>query len=291
MNTYSDPSHGVDDEISLLDIYMFIKEGWKSIAISTFFAGILGVGAAFVLPEKYLASASIQPAKVLGNDVETVAMLAEKMKSPTYYSSNTFSLCNLNETPNAGQELTKALNPNVAKNSSFVSISFKAISPQQSRSCLDAVLGDVVRNQNEIAENRINLAKSNLSKDKEKLLLAERFLSSLSKQSKLFDFKDEQFSASQLLLATIQSKQSEVTELKNSIQQAELLLMEPQTKTASFTTPIFSPESKVEPKRSLIIAISVLAGGLLGLLWLFVRRAMTKIKEQSVIVSKTTLGA
>lgn len=291
MNTYSDPSHGADDEISLLDIYMFIKEGWKSIAISTLIAGILGVGAAFVLPEKYLASSSIQPAKVLGNDVETVAMLAEKMKSPTYYSTQTLLACGLHNETNAAQALVKSLNPVVQKNSSFVAVSYKSVNVETAVSCLNAVLNDVKQNQNDNAQRQIDLAKTTLSKEKEKLALAESFLEDLSKRTLSIDFKDSQFSSASLLLAFIQTKQNEITELKTNIQRTEILLLEPQTKLASFSTSIYSSDSKVEPKRSLIIAISVLAGGFLGLLWLFVRRAITKIKEQSVIVSKTTLGA
>lgn len=274
-----------DDEISLLDIYEFLKDGWMTIAATTVLGGAIGVGTAFVLPEKFLASATIQPARVLGNDVENIAVLAEKMRSPTYYSQQTFIACDVADSTNPAQTLATALNPNVARNSAFVSVSFKSTNINTSVACLNAVLDDVKLNQNDIAQRQIALATATLNKEKEQLKLAETFVATLSDKTLTFDFKDTQFSASQLLLATLQSKQNEITNLRSSIQRTELLLSEPQTKSASFTTPIYSPSQKVEPKRSLIAVISVLAGGFIGLMLLVLRRAIKHIKEQSVVKS------
>ena len=78
----NEQNYVADDEISLLDIYEFLKDGWLTIAATTVLGGAIGVGTAFVLPEKFLASATIQPTRVLGNDVESIAVLAEKMRSP-----------------------------------------------------------------------------------------------------------------------------------------------------------------------------------------------------------------
>jgi len=273
----NEQNYVADDEISLLDIYEFLKDGWATIAATTVLGGAIGVGAAFVIPEKFLASATIQPARVLGNDVESIAVLGEKMRSPTYYSPQTALACDVKE----ATSLASALNPNVGRNSAFVSVSFKSTNINTSVACLNAVLDDVKLNQNDIAQRQIALAQSTLNNEKEKLKLAETFVAALSDKTMTFDFKDTQFSASQLLLATLQSKQSEITNLKNSIQRTELLLTEPQTKTASFTTPIYSPPHKVEPKRSLIAVISVLAGGFVGLMLLVLRRVIKQIKEQT----------
>lgn len=274
-----------DDEMSLLYIYEFLKDGWKTIAATIVLGGAIGVGTAFVLPEKFLASATVQPARVLDEDVEKVSVLAEKMRSPTYYSHQTFIACDVADSTNPAQTLAKALNPNVARNSAFVSVSFKSTNINTSVACLNAMLDDVKLNQNNIVQRQITLATATLNQEKEQLKLAEAFVAKLSDKALTFDFKDTQFSASQLLLATLQSKQNEITNLRSSIQRIELLLSEPLTKSASFTTPIYSPSQKVEPKRSLIAVISVLAGGFIGLMFLVLRRAIKHIKEQSVVKS------
>jgi LPS O-antigen subunit length determinant protein (WzzB/FepE family) len=278
----NEQNYVADDEISLLDIYEFLKDGWLTIAATTVLGGAIGVGAAFVLPEMFLASATIQPTRVLGEDVEKVAVLAEKMRSPTYYSQQSFTACDVADSTDPAQTLATALNPNVARNSAFVSVSFKSTNINTSIACLNAVLADVKQNLNETAERQIALANATLINEKEQLKLAEDFISSVSQKTLTFDFKDTQFSASQLLFGMLQSKQNEITNLKSSIQRTELLLSEPQTKSASFTTPIYSPSQKVEPKRSLIAVISVLAGGFIGLMLLVLRRAVKHIKQSSI---------
>jgi LPS O-antigen subunit length determinant protein (WzzB/FepE family) len=278
----NEQNYVADDEISLLDIYEFLKDGWLTIAATTVLGGAIGVGTAFVLPEKFLASATIQPTRVLGNDVESIAVLAEKMRSPTYYSQQSFTACDVADSTNPAQTLATALNPNVARNSAFVSVSFKSTNINTSIACLNAVLADVKQNQNESAERQIALATATINKEKEQLKIAEDFVSSVSQKTLTFNFKDTQFSASQLLFGMLQSKQNEITNLKSSIQRTELLLSEPQTKSASFTTPIYSPSQKVEPKRSLIAVISVLAGGFIGLMLLVLRRAVKHIKQSSI---------
>lgn len=278
----NEQNYVADDEISLLDIYEFLKDGWRTIAATTVLGGAIGLGTAFVLPEKFLASATIQPARVLGNDVESIAVLAEKMRSPTYYSQQTFIACDVADSTNPAQTLATALNPNVARNSAFVSVSFKSTNINTSIACLNAVLTDVKQNQIETAERQIALATTTLNKEKEQLKLAKDFISSVSQKTLTFDFKDTQFSASQLLFGMLQSKRNEITYLESSIQRTELLLSEPQTKSASFTTPIYSPSQKVEPKRSLIAVISVLAGGFIGLMLLVLRRTVKHIKQSSI---------
>jgi LPS O-antigen subunit length determinant protein (WzzB/FepE family) len=219
---------------------------------------------------------------VLGNDVESIAVLAEKMRLPTYYSQQSFTACDVADSTNPAQTLATALKPNVARNSAFVSVSFKSTNINTSIACLNAVLADVKQNQNESAERQIALATATINKEKEQLKIAEDFVSSVSQKTLTFNFKDTQFSASQLLFGMLQSKQNEITNLKSSIQRTELLLSEPQTKSASFTTPIYSPSQKVEPKRSLIAVISVLAGGFIGLMLLVLRRAVKHIKQSSI---------
>ena len=276
----NEQNYVADDEFSILDIYEFLKDGWKTITATTVLGGAIGVGAAFVLPEKFLASASIQPARVLGEDIEKMNEMNEKMRSPSYYSQQTFTACDLVDSDNPGDTLVKALNPNVARNSSYVSVSFKSTNIKLAVACLNAVLDDIKLNQNYIAKPKTTRALTSLKNDIENLKLAETSVATLSKKAMTFDTKDARFSASQLMFALLQSKQSEISNLKERIQTTELLLTEPDTMTASFTTPIYSSPLKVEPKRSLIAVISVLAGGFIGLLLLVLRRAIKQIEER-----------
>lgn len=278
----NEQNYVADGEISLLGLYEFVKEGWVTIAATTVLGGVIGFGTALVLPEKFVATASIQPARVLGEDVEKVEVLAEKMRSPTYYSQQTHAACDLADRENPGQTLATALNPNMARKSAFVSVTFKSTSSNTSVACLNAVLADVKLNQNATVERQIALATATLKNEKEQLKLDEDFVSRMFQRTLTSDFKDTQLSSSQLLYGMLLSKQNEIANLKGSIQKAELLLSEPQTMAASFTTPIYSPSQKVGPNRLLIDVIGVLAGGFTGLMLLVLRRAAKHIKQSNI---------
>ena len=328
----NEQNYVADGEISLLGLYEFVKEGWVTIAATTVLGGVIGFGTALVLPEKFVATASIQPARVLGEDVEKVEVLAEKMRSPTYYSQQTLTACDVADRENPGQTLATALNPNMARKSAFVSVTFESTSSNTSVACLNAVLADVrkahavikepilqranedlrqtlrrldtsrLKNEQELKQN-----KEQLQTLKEKRRTAQQFLGRFENNVAPFDFKDAQFSASSLLLATILAKQNEVKDLQTQInnlemkvassltgREDELLMLEkqskdiernllaPATELASFTTPIYSPSQKVGPNRLLIDVIGVLAGGFTGLMLLVLRRAAKHIKQSNI---------
>lgn len=304
-----------EDELDFVKIYKFIIDGWKTIISSVLIAGTLGVGVSFILPEKFIASASIEPARVLGNYVESVNILSEKMRSPTYYSPATVDACEIGNAFDPTALLVKELKPEVRKQSAYVSISFKSKSVDTSKRCLHAVLDDTNRNQDliiqtqiqkaqrdlKLAEQRLNalkikqkqeltINKEKLEVSKQKLSAAQDFITSYEKNNIKFDFKDEKFSASSLFLATILAKQAEVKNLQieindlemkvkasisshdneilnheNNIRSIEQSLLPPATERAKFVVPIYATPNKIEPKRSLIVAICALAGLILGL--------------------------
>jgi LPS O-antigen subunit length determinant protein (WzzB/FepE family) len=324
------------DEVSLLDIYVFFRDGWKMIVLLSALGLIAGVAIAYVLPEKFNARALIESASVgkKGKDdtiasatVEPVAVLAEKMKVPTYYSASTIQACRLNDFMNPADELVKRLNSSVARNSTYVSLTFKAESPAIATVCLESVLKDVAANQALLAQPLINnlqadlesaedqlkaitierdeLRKKNperLAQAKAKISAAEKFIDTFTKDSTTVKSTDPQFSASAVLLPALMAKQAEIQDLEKQIDSLSLsvaanstekdqdlrkiagtvselknALMPPNTKPATFAAPIYSPNTKVEPKRSVIILVGLVAGGFLGLLLLVGIRVRNKL--------------
>lgn len=327
-------------EISLADVYFFLKNGWKALLIFSFIGLFIGLITAFLLPVKYQASALIEVASVakkniesgtvMATSVEPVSVLVEKMKSPTYYSEATLEACGLNILPDSSKLLVDALKPMVARGSPFVAVQFRASSPAEAIRCLDHVLHDVVIHQGQIASplmNNIEVMLSSASlelqaniteqeqqrlKNREKLSVAQEkrasaqhFVKKFSNDSLSFQFSDQQFSAKALLLSTLIDKQNEIKDLEIQINALELevaanmtdkdqevrrmtntvsalrnSLLPPNTKRATFAAPIYAPDTKVEPKRSAVILVGLVAGGFLGLLWLMgVRMRMELLKQ------------
>jgi LPS O-antigen subunit length determinant protein (WzzB/FepE family) len=328
-----------NDEISLLDIYEFFLNGWKTLVGFAVLGLAAGFITAFVLPEKFQASALIESASVAKKErnesigktgVESAAVLAEKMKVPTYYRAETIQACGLQDGVNSSQALVNGLKPSVARNSSYVSVSFKAESPAVAKSCLESVLKDVVDNQAQLAKPLINnleveLAnaeqelqantterdqqriknREKLSVARSKLAAAEAFVAQFSKDSLTFKFGDPQFSATALLLSTLISKQNEIKDLEIQINALELevaanmtdkdqavrrmsnvvaelknALQPPNTKPATFAAPIYTPSTKVEPKRSIVILVGLIAGGFIGLVLLVGMRVRNSLRQQ-----------
>lgn len=319
-----------DDEISLMDIYEFIRDGWWTLIGMSVLGAVVGVIVSFVLPVKYEASGSIEPAQVAGEPVEEVEQLAEKMRSPTYYDNQTLQVCQMLDKLNPAADLARDLSPSVGRNSAFVAVKFQSESPDSAKQCLAAVIEDVKRNEEELArssrqrvrdqirvatqqlnratqlrDQELKLNAERLTVAREKMATAQQFIAEFEKRALTFDFKDDQFSASSLLVATLQDKQNEVKDLQIRIDELVMKvqagitsvdeavfeadeklvelresLEEPATRDAQFATPIYASDTKVSPKRGLISVLAVLIGGFLGLMVLLGRRAYRHIKAR-----------
>jgi uncharacterized protein involved in exopolysaccharide biosynthesis len=264
-----------DDAISLADVLQFLSEAWKTIAGTAVLSTLLGLVAAFVLPEKFEASALVEPAKVMGKYIETSNVLAEKMRSPTYYSTATLDTCAYSGKRGARQAFVKDLKPQVGRQSTFVSISIRAASPELARQCLAAVVEDVKRDQSELVSQQVAAAKERLKREQEKLELAERVMNSIAERTMEQARKSAgiDVAGSTLIFIATQAKQAEIATLKNTVEQMAAELSESQTRLASLATPIFSPDEKVEPKRLMILVGACLGGLMLGLFVALGRKA------------------
>lgn len=319
-----------NDEISMVDIYQFIKEGWKILFGTTLIGLLFGIIVAFILPEKFQASVMIEPARVavIGVDgftdrsLESKDILLEKMKSPTYYTDATVQACDLAKHITPFESLAKDLTSSAGRNSAYVFISFRAKSPAIAKECLKSVLSDVAKNQAEIAAPLINtievqlqnttleLGAATIERDqqriknveklnvaKQKLAAAKDFINKFENNNLTFKFNDSQFSASALLLSTLLSKQNEIKDLEIQISALEMevaanmtikdqevrklatrvnqlqnALLAPSTKPASFASPIYTSNTKIEPKRGVIALVGLVIGIFLGMTYLIGRR-------------------
>ena len=270
-----------DDEISLMDIYEFLVDGWKTILAMTFIGTSIGIVTSMVLPEQFEAKASIESARVTSNYVSSHAVLAEKMRSPTYYDSKTLAVCIGDSRGGNLETLAKSLNPNVAKNSNFVSVSYRAESREDAIRCLEQVLEVVFVRERELAIARSSSVLSNLENLKKKADELRKTIKQLeSDRGAQFQFKNIEYSAAALITVTLQSKVQELLATENQITDIEGQLKPPNTEDAKFVTPIFASEERVAPRRGLIVIISAMGSLFLGVLILMLRKVMASIKKQ-----------
>lgn len=267
-------------EINLLDIYMFFKDGWKWIAASMLVCSLAGVVYALLATPIYEATANIEMAVVANVVVEAPAVLAEKLKIPTYYSTETINACGSNDSQVSGESLAQDLKPVINKNAPILIINYRNKSVDKAKKCLEAVLENIRADQNQISRPTLNSKQHLLKSLGDKLESAEKIKHQFGGKALSFDFNDPKFSASTLLMSTLLANDREITDLRNQIFELNAALSAPQTREAYLSAPIYAPSKRVEPKRSRIVLGAVLGGLFLGLFFLLGKKGRIYLKQQ-----------
>ena len=270
----------VEDEISLLDIVRFFIDNKVFIGVTTALSGLIGLVIGFWLPAQYEATMNIQMAMVANSPIESPGMVVEKMKLPLYFSSSTWEVCDTDQEMTPSRTLAKKLNPILNKNAPFIGLSYRGDSQEAAKKCLQAVLEDVRNKQSILSEPIIRQKQVYLAALKEKLAAAEQVAKFFSSQKQDLQFKDDKFSANALILATRLSKDNEIKDLRNQIVDLEISLSAPQTQETFLAAPLFASPQKVSPSRSLILAIALLGGFMLGIFGVLMRKTWATLKSQ-----------
>ena len=110
-----------EDEISLVDILLFLLASGGNIVKSTLVCLLAGSTYYFNVPKMYEATATIEIGRVEGELIEAPAVLLEKMKLPLYFSSVTYQACNTHSEPSSKDNLYNKIKPSINKSVPMVS--------------------------------------------------------------------------------------------------------------------------------------------------------------------------
>ena len=272
-----------DDEISLADIFSFFAEQWKFILVIALLGAELGTGYSLLGTPRYQASGQIQVGKVANVDVETPALLMAKLAMPSYFSNETLKACEVINNVDPADVLLKKVSAALNKTAPIITITLKATDPIVAKQCVQSLVQDIRTNESENTAAILNVKKNQLQGLRQKLEVAEGIAASFMKiypgKSPQFNFDDEKFSAAGLLFATASSKQFEVKDLRNQINELEFLLQAPQTKEAELVVPIYVATTPVGPSPPIIAILGALVAGLLAVIYLVGRNMVRRSKS------------
>ena len=252
-----------DDEISLIDIFNFIKEGWQTIAVSVVLAAVLALGYISMIKPQYEASASLISATVDGKEVQSLAILSEIMSLPGYFDAATHQACGVKSAGN----WAKIINPTLNKKAPLLNLSFKGKSQAEAQNCMTTVVNFIAQQQKIIAQPLIDNLGTELEENK--TLLAKL---GQQQQQQQQNYASADLAGKSFLLVKISANRMEEIQLRAQAFSLRNSLSLTNTHDTQLVAPIYAPMEAVPNKKSIILLLASLAGGMLSVLWLAGRR-------------------
>jgi Chain length determinant protein len=269
-----------DDEISLIDILIFLIASGKNIVKSTLVCLALGGAYYFSVPKMYEATATVAMATVAGDPVEAPAVLLEKMKLPLYFAPATLQACGSDGQVNSQAKFVDKIKPTINKSAPLVSFSTQAQSTQEAKACLSAVIAEVNSMQAAIAKPLIDQKKQKLSQLSDQLKLAEDMAKNFPTTKSNIGSSDTQFSSRTLAMSSTLANATEMNDLRKEINNLESSLIPPQTQPLSLVAPLYAPEVYINKRPLFTLGLCLGLGVFLGLLVTGLMRVVTEIRRQ-----------
>ncbi len=261
-----------EDEISLLDIFLFFKNEYQFILGFT----LLGfVGAALYLwtvPKQYEVIGQIKMAQIanlnnnnnnvnpLGTNIEEPNALIARMALPTSYSKETIALCGLAEQKDAGSVLAKKVKLSLPKGLvGVVDLEIRDTSKEVAETCANAIYEFVKTSQAQLIAPYVEEASKKLIIEKERLNRATEFIARADKSGS---------GVSGAYLAT----RDEIRYLLDQISTLQAVINGNESRAARLVAPIYVKDHPVFPQKRNGLLLGLLLGGFLGLLLAVVRR-------------------
>ena len=293
-----DQQYDSEDEISIIDILRFFVDGWKTMLSFTVIGALLGIGYVATGTPQYKATAIIEPAYVgtptptptptlsttLNSPVESIEVLRRKLKSPSYYSSETYQACGFEGMAKHGDNLTDTLMPPTAKKDAPIDqIEFISTSIDTNVKCLTSVLDDIRRDHEKLKEPFIKSMENKITNLELQLDEAKR--EKFSNDRKILDLTNQEaqknLSVAQYNLLVKKETDATITQIVNELDRLRLGLLEPQTRSARFVTPIYASEIRVDSKRMMKVLAAIFIGLIFSIIYLVGKKYSVKLKEIS----------
>jgi LPS O-antigen subunit length determinant protein (WzzB/FepE family) len=280
MNQHEQLQAQDDYEISLIDIFLFLKASGGNIVKSTLVSLLAGGVYYFSVPKTYEASATIEMARVAGEPVESPVVLIEKMKLPLYFSPATLQACGSDSGLNSRAKFDDKFKPNINKSVPMVSFVTVAPSSQEAKACLNAAIADVSSKQDAIANPLIEMKKQKLNQLSEQLKTAEEIGKSLTSPKIDRTLTDTQVTVNHLLVTLRKLNINEINDLQSEISSLKFDLIELKTRPTTLLNPVYSTEVSVNKRPLFTLGLCLALGMFLGLLVTGVQRVVPEIRRQ-----------
>ena len=255
-----------EDEISLLDIFLFFKNEYQFILGFTLLGFVGAASYLWAVPKQYEVIGQIKIAQIAaGNIVSSKGAIIEepqaliaRMAIPTTYPKETIALCGLAEQKDAGSALAKKAKLSVPKGlGGTVELEIRDTSKEVAEACTNAIYEFVKTSQAQLIAPYIEEASKKLIIEKERLSRATEFIARADKSGS---------GVSGAYLAT----RDEIRYLVDQISTLQAVINGTESRAARLVAPIYVKEVSPEKRNNLLLGL--LLGGFLGLLLAVARK-------------------
>ena len=255
-----------DDDINLLELADKFLDQWRWWVGGTVIGGVLGLGAAFVVPPKYEAHGVVRVAQV-GSAVESVPETIVRMQTLAFREEVVDRLIKAGEVkPEKKENWVRDLDAKsafrgVKDAGNYVEISLTTDSPKQGQAAVSTITQVLKERQQPLMTERlaqvdrsIELAKANLASMEKNYGTAQQSLRTQPPNSEAY-----------LELARM-SEAGTLAGLRQKVLDLENSKLSPTTKETELVEPIGVSDRPVSPKKSVFTAGGLVLGALLGTL-------------------------
>jgi hypothetical protein len=278
-----DQQYDSEDEISIIDILRFFIDGWKAMLSFTVIGALLGISYVAIGTPQYKATAIIVPAFANGTQVETLVDLRRKLKIPTYYSSETYRACGLEDAVTNGSALAETLVPTLKKDEALDQIEFISKSNDTNTNCLNSVLEDIRIDHADLAEPIIKASSAKLNGLKQRLFEASALRDLYNDRILNMSLVNlNNFPAGILFYKSAMTEaDTNVANLTNQINDLTTSFTEPHTRPTKFVKPIFTSNIQIDSKKMMKVMAAIFIGLFFSIIYLVGKKYSAKLKEIS----------
>ena len=263
-----------EDEISLLDILIFLRGAWKTIGLMGLIGLVVSGAYLIITPNQYEAVANIAMARVpadknpLGVNIEEPQALINRMSVPSSFDAAILNACGLQDAATLAAQMSKVIKLSIPKGvANVIELKVTRSSPELASACAKSVYESIAHSQAQMiglmaeafkANNSARLAKveERLIQDKALLAKAEQPRGVLSP-------------AYFPILTEIRALEDE---------RATLLVL---VEAKDLQSPIYVADKPVYPKKMMSLIAGLMGGLLLGLLIALGRQMYAKLKSEA----------
>ena len=263
-----------EDEISLLDILIFLRGAWKTIGLMGLIGLVVSGAYLIITPNQYEAVANIAMARVPADkNIEEPQALINRMSVPSSFDATVLNACGLQDAATLAAQLSKVIKLSIPKGvANVIELKVTRSSPELASACAKSVYESIAHSQAQMIGPMAEAFKANnsarLAKVEERLIQDKALLAKAEQPRGVLS------PAYFPILTEIRALEDERATLLVLVEAKDL-------QAANLQSPIYVADKPVYPKKMMSLFAGLMGGLLLGLLIALGRQMYAKLKSEA----------